>query len=84
MKLLVTTLLLLLALSACQKFTRAEAQTIKNANGQIVGRAVTNNVGTQFYNASGQNTGRSVTNNAGTTFYNASGQTVGRTSGGRK
>ncbi len=55
----------------------ANAETFRNANGQVVGRSVTNNVGTTFYNAKGQQTGRAVTNNAGTTFYNAKGQQTG-------
>lgn len=53
------------------------AETFKNANGQIVGRSVTNNAGTTFYNANGQQTGRAVTNNVGTTFYNSLGQQTG-------
>jgi hypothetical protein len=61
--------------------THAQTQTFRDANGRETGRAVTNNVGTQFYNAQGQNTGRAVTNNAGTTFYNSSGQITGRSSG---
>ena len=55
-------------------------ETFRNSNGQIVGRAVTNNAGTVYYNPAGQQTGRSTTNNAGTTFYNAAGQQTGRSS----
>jgi hypothetical protein len=54
--------------------------TFKNANGQIVGRSVTNNAGTTYYDASGRNTGRSTTNSTGTTFYNERGQVTGRSS----
>lgn len=74
------TVLLLLPVSVQAQDT----QTFRNANGQVTGRAITNNVGTQFYNAQGQNTGRATTNSTGTTFYNAQGQVTGRTSGGRK
>jgi hypothetical protein len=56
----------------------AQSYTWRNASGQETGRAVTNNVGTQFYDASGRNTGRSVTNNAGTTFYDNMGRQTGR------
>ena len=55
-----------------------QRQTFKNANGQIVGRSVTNNAGTTFYDAAGRNVGRSTTNNMGTTtFYNRFGQQTG-------
>lgn len=75
------TLTALLLLASCVAAHADSQQTIKNANGQVIGRAVTNNVGTQFYNANGQNTGRSTTNSTGTTFYNSSGQMTGRSSG---
>ena len=72
---LITTALLLFELSI--SIALAQSQTFKNSNGQIIGRSVTNNAGTQFYDASGRNTGRSTTNNAGTTFYDASGRQTG-------
>jgi len=55
-------------------------ETFRNSNGQIIGRSVTNNMGTTFYNPQGQQTGRAVTNNTGTTFYNSLGQQTGRSS----
>jgi hypothetical protein len=69
----IATLILVLASDAAA----AQSQTFKNANGQIVGRSVTNNIGTQYYDASGRNTGRSTTNNTGTTYYNHLGQRTG-------
>jgi len=84
MKTLTITAVVLLLLTVLGRAQDTQ-QVFKNSNGQTVGRAVTNNVGTQFYDASGRNTGRSTTNNAGTTFYNSSGQMTGRTSSsGRK
>jgi hypothetical protein len=53
-------------------------QTVRNPNGQVVGRTVTDSRGnTTFYNPLGQNTGRSTTNQNGTTFYNNRGQQTG-------
>lgn len=71
----------MMLISATVDHVSAQTQTFRDANGRETGRAVTNNVGTQFYNAQGQNTGRAVTNNAGTTFYNSSGRMTGRSSG---
>jgi len=62
----------------CSPALAQQSVTIRDANGRETGRAVTNNVGTQFYDASGRNVGRSVTNNAGTTYYNNLGQQTGR------
>jgi len=77
-------ILLALGVSLLSHDAVAQTQeTFRNSNGQIVGRAVTNNAGTTFYNPQGQQTGRAVTNNAGTTFYNAVGQQTGRASRGR-
>ena len=70
----IATLILVLASDAAA----AQSQTFKNSNGQIVGRSVTNNMGTVYRNSLGQNTGRSSTQNGTTTFYDASGRQVGR------
>ena len=56
----------------------AQAETFRNANGQVTGRSVTNNAGTTFYDANGRNTGRSTTNSTGTTFYDNMGRVQGR------
>ena len=71
-----TIIALVLLCSTAQAGTYRE--TFRDANGRETGRAVTNNVGTQFYDASGRNVGRSTTNNAGTTYYNNLGQQTGR------
>jgi hypothetical protein len=53
-------------------------QIFKSANGQIVGRSITNNMGTTYYNAACRNTGRSTTNNTGTiTFFDNMGRRIG-------
>lgn len=73
-------ILIVLLVLACAP---AHAETFKDANGRVIGRSTTNNVGTQFYDANGRNVGRSTTNNAGTTYYDSSGRMTGRSTGRR-
>jgi len=77
-KCMVVFVLITLILGLLQTVAGAQSQTFKNSNGQIVGRSVTNNMGTVYRNSLGQNTGRSSTQNGTTTFYDASGRQVGR------
>ena len=60
-----------------------QRETFRNANGQTIGRSVTDTKGNStFYNALGQQTGRSVTGSNGTvTFFDASGRQTGSATG---
>ena len=78
MKTITTLLLLVLPSIALAQTTQ---QVIRNPNGQIIGRTVTDPRGNStFYDPMGRNVGRSTTNNSGTTFYDSSGRQTGRSS----
>jgi len=56
----------------------AERATIKNANGQTIGRSSTDARGnTTFYDGMGRTTGRSAPSYGGTTFYDNMGRQTG-------
>jgi len=75
MKIIIALLLLTLPSVA---LAQTKQQTVRNPNGQVVGRTVTDTRGnTTFYNPLGQTTGRAVTNNNGTTFYDPMGRQTG-------
>jgi len=70
---------LLLVLSCATAHAQTTQQTIRNPNGQVIGRTVTDSRGaTTFYNPLGQQTGRATVDSRGvTTFRDSSGRVTG-------